>query len=240
VNSFHPYTIFPLGDAALIIDFGNRIDPVTNEKVLKLFHAIRHRNIPFLTDLIPAYSSLTVCYDPALLFEYKNNGQTVFEAVAGMIEDLELKVIPPSQPPRLHEIPVCYEPPFAPDLEIVASLHGITPEEVVRLHTSVLYRVYMLGFLPGFAYMGTVDEKIAAPRKSNPRTRVEAGSVGIAEQQTGIYPMASPGGWQLIGRTPVWIFNDEYSEPALFSPGDEVRFFSINEHEFAHYQARHS
>jgi len=240
VNSFHPYTIFPLGDGALTIDFGNRIDPETNEKVLRLFHAIQHRNIPFFTDLIPAYSSLTVCYDPSLIYEHKTNGQTVFEAVAGMIEQLEFSDIPLPYQPRTHEIPVCYAPSFAPDIEEVAAFHRLTIEEVIQLHTGKSYRVYMLGFLPGFAYMGTIEEKIAMPRKTEPRARVEPGSVGIAGRQTGIYPMVSPGGWQLIGRTPVCIFDDQYSEPALFFPGDEVRFISITEHEFAHYKARHT
>lgn len=240
MNSFHPYTIFPLGDSGLIIDFGNRIDVETNEKVLRLFHALRHQEIPFFTDLIPAYSSLTVCYDPAILYQWRHESPTVFEAVARLIEDLELKEYPPSRQPRMHEIPVCYDPIYAPDLCSIADAKGLDREEVIRLHCSKIYRVYMLGFLPGFAYMGTIDESIAIPRKESPRSRVEAGSVGIAGRQTGIYPVASPGGWQVVGRTPVCIFNDEYSDPALFSPGDEVRFHSITEHEFTHYQARRS
>jgi inhibitor of KinA len=133
-------------------------------------------------------------------------------------------------------IPVCYAKTFAPDLEDLALQNKISQEEVIRIHTSATYRVYMIGFLPGFAYMGRVDERIVTPRRSQPRTMVPAGSVGIAGEQTGIYPFASPGGWNIIGQTPVALFDVKRKQPVLLQPGDEVTFYSITEHEFTNYQ----
>jgi inhibitor of KinA len=137
--------------------------------------------------------------------------------------------------PREISVPVCYESPHAPDLATAAELKGLSTEAFIRIHSSVSYRVYMLGFLPGFAYMGEVDESIVLPRKDTPRTVVPKGSVGIAGKQTGIYPTGSPGGWQLIGRTPIRLFDPEAANPAFFQPGDIVRFYSITADEFENY-----
>ncbi len=135
-------------------------------------------------------------------------------------------------------IPVCYETICAPDLLSLASIKGITTDELIRLHSSTTYRVFMNGFLPGFAYMGKVDETIAAPRLTTPRQKVPAGSVGIAGDQTGIYPMESPGGWQLIGRTPLALFNTDSSKPCLIEPGDQVQFYPISWNEFQNWSAQ--
>jgi inhibitor of KinA len=136
---------------------------------------------------------------------------------------------------RILEIPVCYAKPFAPDLETLALQNQLTTEEVIQLHTAKVYRVYMIGFLPGFAYMGKVDHRIAAPRKSQPRTNIPAGSVGIAGEQTGIYPLVSPGGWNIIGQTPLKLFDAARPDPVLFQPGDRVHFYSISQNEFENY-----
>lgn len=238
MNLYHPYTIFPLGDAALTIDFGNIINEEINKKVLRLFHQIRKKNISGITDLIPAYSSLTVYYD---LQSFHQSEQTAFETVATLIEKLATENTEQiTGPPRRIELPVCYESKYALDIYEIATRKNLSPEEIISIHTSNTYRVYMLGFLPGFAYMGEVDEEIAFPRKTEPRLNVAAGSVGIAGRQTGIYPLISPGGWQVIGRTPVQLFKKDSEHPVFFEPGDEVRFYSITEDEFKDYQKRNS
>jgi inhibitor of KinA len=234
VKQLHPYAIFPLGDRALTVDFGNVIDENINKKVLQLFHQLQKSNFPFIIDVVPAYSSLAVYYD--VLYLHQHNGkQTAFETMAELIESLPIKTDEEQNDKRLIKIPVCYSDKYALDIEGLAKGKNLSVEEVVRLHTSKIYRVYMLGFLPGFAYMGEVDERIATPRKAEPRTNIVAGSVGIAGKQTGIYPADSPGGWQIIGRTPVQLFNKQQSNPVLFQPGDEVQFYAISEDEFAHY-----
>ena len=238
---FHPYTIFPLGDAALTIELGNTIDENINKKVLQLFHQLKTSTVPHIIDLVPAYSSLTVYYDVAALHGKKEADKTAFETMAEQIEALasDEPVIISAQA-RQVKIPVCYAKSFAFDLDEIAQQKNISTEEVIQLHTSKSYRVFMIGFLPGFAYMGTVDERIAVPRRAEPRMLVEAGSVGIAGTQTGIYPLNSPGGWQIIGKTPLKLFDKNSSYPVLLQPGDEVTFYSITEDEFAHYKSRPS
>jgi inhibitor of KinA len=230
------YTIFPLGDSALTVEFGHVIDRELNKRALALFRQLKSLSLPHLTDIVPAYGSLTVYYDTVAILRETGEDKTAFEAVSETVRQLlegeHLSAIDVS--PRHIRVPVCYASCCAPDLEALAGEKGLTPEEVVHLHTTGTYRVYMLGFLPGFAYMGEVDERIALPRKDKPQ-RVVAGGVGIAGRQTGIYPLASPGGWQIIGRTPLKLFHRKNEHPVLFSPGDTVTFYSITEDEFAHY-----
>ena len=229
------FSIYPLGDGAAVLSFGNELQEETNRQLLQLFHRLKESPLPF-TDVVPAYSSLTVYYNVA---HWRRPGQTAFERVKEhLLSLLTEEPLLPTIAGRNIRIPVCYAPPFAPDLEELAAAKNLTVEEVVRLHSSKTYRVYMIGFLPGFPYMGPVDERIATPRKSSPRTNVPAGSVGIASGQTGIYPLASPGGWNIIGRTPVQLFDTKKKEPVLLQPGDRVTFFSITENEFENYQSR--
>ena len=240
MHTLHPYSIFHLGDSALTIDFGNVIGEEINQKVLLLFHHLKKLQLPFITGLVPAYSSLAVFYDVTSV-RRMYPGQTAFDSLSDIINDmrvnLEGTIVVPS---RTIEVPVCYSMKFAPDAGMITELKNISLKEIIELHTSRTYRVYMLGFLPGFAYMGVVDERLATPRKETPRTMVAAGSVGIAGNQTGIYPMDSPGGWQIIGRTPMLLFDKEKEQPVLFEPGDEIKFYSISEDEFANYQGGHS
>jgi inhibitor of KinA len=241
MNVFHPYTIFPLGDSAMTVDFGNVIDVETNKKVLRLFHHLKQKNNPYIIDLVPAYSSLTVYYDLVGVKQSRPAVETAFEAMAQIVEELSATVdIPEAGENRIVEVPVCYSPSFGPDLNHIAFEKNCPVKEVIRLHMETVYRVFMIGFLPGFAYMGEVDEKISVPRKKQPRHKVEAGSVGIAGRQTGIYPLRSPGGWQIIGRTPLKLFDVSLEHPVLFQPGDQVKFYSITEDEFAHYKSGHS
>lgn len=229
-------SIYPLGDGALTISFGNVMDEGIHQSVLQLFQGLRALSFPFIIDIVPAYSSLTVYYNVLLLHTEE---KTAFDAIKEkLLPLLDHKSEAIAEEGRIIAIPVCYAQPFAPDLEEIALQKGLSAEEVIHLHTSLTYRVYMIGFLPGFPYMGRVDSRIATPRKSSPRKSIAGGSVGIAGEQTGIYPLSSPGGWNIIGRTPVQLFNKEASNPVLLQPGDSVSFYSITKDEFENYQGR--
>jgi inhibitor of KinA len=234
MNPYQPYSIFPLGDSALTIDFGNVVDERINKKVLRLFHHLKTVAESRILDLVPAYSSLSIYYDVS---SFHHQEKTSFECMADLLEQLlsaasEFK----EEEPRFFKIPVCYSGRYALDMEHFKKETQLSAEEIIDVHTSSTYRVYMLGFLPGFTYMGEVDYRIAIPRKPVP-ARVFAGAVGIAGRQTGIYPIESPGGWQIIGRTPIQTFNKEQQQPVLLQPGDEIKFYSITEDEFESYQA---
>jgi inhibitor of KinA len=226
------YTIFPLGDSALTIDFGNTISEELNKKIIALFAALRRDPLPGMVEAVPAYSSLTVFYDPVVLLKKIPPEKTVFDRLKELAEKfLEKKFFVYPEKERLMRIPVCYEPVFGSDLTRISELKKMAAEEIIRLHTAVQYRVYMIGFLPGFPYLGEVNERIIVPRKNEP-VIVKAGSVGIAGKQTGIYPLDSPGGWQIIGRTPSRLFNKERDNPVLLNAGDRVEFYSITADEF--------
>lgn len=227
------YTIGPLGDSALLIHFGNKIDNDINKKVLRLFHKLQQLSLKEITDLVPAYSSLAIYYDVMALHQKEKRAFDVMkEKVEPLLKEKNSEAILQS---RSVKIPVCYAQRFGADLKTLAVDKHLTAEEVVQLHTATTYRVYMIGFLPGFAYMAKVDERITMQRKSTP-ANVVAGSVGIAGEQTGIYPFTSPGGWNIIGRTPVKLFDKEKAEPVLLQPGDEIQFYSITEDEFENYK----
>jgi len=232
--------ISPLGDSALLIHFGNKIDEGINKKVLHLFQQIKSTSLSYIKDVVPAYSSIAVHYNVVQVLE-KSKTQTAFKTVSKEIKKLlngETEML--AQATRKIKIGVCYSAAFGIDLEEMANKKNIFVDEIISLHMSKKYRVYTIGFLPGFAYMGEVDEKIAIPRRQQPRTNIPAGSVGIAGKQTGIYPLNSPGGWQIIGRTPVKLFDKGSDEPVFFKPGDEVEFYSITEDEFENYKSRTS
>ncbi|MBC7872664.1 MAG: 5-oxoprolinase subunit PxpB [Ferruginibacter sp.] len=233
MNTLSPaYRIFPLGDSAITADFGNCIDETINREVIARFTQLQKHPLPGMIEAVPAYSSLTIYYDMVALKRRITGSLTLFEWMQQQLnERLQQPVSYTEVKERLINIPVCYEGEFAPDIQQLAAAKSITVEEVTQLHISKSYKVYMLGFLPGFAYMGKVDEKISMPRKPVPVNMVP-GSVGIAGLQTGIYPMASPGGWQVIGRTPLKLFDADREEPALLAAGDRVQFYSINKDEF--------
>jgi inhibitor of KinA len=226
------YKIFPLGDQAITIEFGNRIDEQINVVVIARFREWSDQMIPGVKEMVPAYSTLTIYYDLAYWTRNHENNLTALDLIKAEIEKrLSRPVIIHQREERTVRIPVCYETAIALDIEQVADLKGITPDEVIALHSSVTYKVYMMGFLPGFAYMGEVDEKIAVPRKPQP-TNIIAGSVGIAGKQTGIYPLDSPGGWQIIGRTPLKLFDQGKEMPCFLQAGDRVQFYPISKKEF--------
>ena len=234
------YKISSLGETALIIDFGNTIDESINKLVHSLFYQLQNDPIPGMIEAVPGYSSLTIYYDILFIRNTLNKQTTAFEWVSESLKKFIPKEnIETGDPQILVKVPVCYEIEYAPDLGFIASQNKISPDEVIYLHTSTTYHIYMLGFLPGFAYMGMVDEKISSSRKQKP-VFVEAGSIGIAGKQTGIYPFRSQGGWQIIGRTPLKLFDKEKINPVLFKAGDKVQFYSITKDEFEDIKSRNA
>jgi inhibitor of KinA len=234
LNQGFTYSISPLGDCALLIQFQNILDESVNKKVLLFLQQLKKSGASWIKDIVPAYTSLAVHYNPLAIVKEEGH-QTIFETVVSQIKKIiDERDDQPEETQRVIRVPVCYEKRYAPDLEQLATEKELTVQQVIELHTAKSYRVYMIGFLPGFAYMGEVDERIAFPRKQQP-ANVAAGSVGIAGKQTGIYPLSSPGGWQIIGRTPLLLFDKAKQDPVLFNPGDEVIFYPISAHEFKSY-----
>jgi KipI family sensor histidine kinase inhibitor len=213
------------GDAALLVECGHAIDPAVNARVLAAADHVRRAQVTGVRDVVPAYASFAVHYDPV-----RTNLETLRSVVG---HAAAATANGPVEPPRRPvEVPVCYGGRFGPDLNAVAAWAGCAPDEVVAAHAAREYRVYMLGFLPGFPYLGTVDDRIAMPRHRTPRPRVPGGSVGIAGRQTGVYPVDSPGGWQIIGCTSLVLFDARNDPPALLSPGQRVRFRPLSASEF--------
>ena len=213
--------IRPLGDRALLVELGQDIDPAVNERVQRL-HRTLLRDKPFgVIESVPAYASLLVVYDPLRAAPETLKRHLLWRcdcddasAAAGASKTVE--------------IPVVYGGEGGPDLEAVAAFHDLPPQEVIRLHSSTLYRVYMIGFTPGFPYMGELPEALDTPRRETPRTHIPKGSVAIAQRQTGIYPVVSPGGWQIIGHTPMELFDPRALQPSRLAMGDAVRFKPVS------------
>jgi inhibitor of KinA len=219
-----PYRIVPAGESALIVEFEARIDPAINARAIACADTIQAAQLPGVRDVVPTYCSVAVYFDPL---------RTDHDALAACLERAAGRPGTPAAAARLPiRIPVCYGGDLGPDLADVASFAGMTESDVVQLHAGGTYRVFMLGFVPGFAYLGIVDARIAAPRRATPRVRVPAGSVGIAGTQTGVYSADTPGGWQLIGRTPIKPFDPLRDEPFLMTAGDSVQFFAIDRDEY--------
>ena len=214
----------PAGDAAIIIRAGNDISVETHYQVRRLVIAIEQLRIPGLLDIVPAYSDVMVHYDPSI---------TNYKALLELLQETSqhadaIELAPPS----VMQVPVLYGSEYGPDLTEVAVKNKLSESEVIRIHTSVNYLVYMLGFTPGFCYLGGLNQKIATERRQTPRLKIPAGSVGIAGNQTGIYPIESPGGWQIIGQTPVKLFNPGIEPYFLACAGDFIRFIPIDKAEF--------
>lgn len=217
-------------DQALLVYLGEEIGLSTHERVVRLLRLLQREPLPWVRNLQPAYCSLLVSFD-ACQVEHAQVEATLrgYEARA---EKIALRK------PRRVEIPVCYGGEFGPDLETVAAAHGLKTERVIELHSSPTYHSYFLGFAPGFAYLGDLPEALATPRLATPRKKVPAGSVGIAGKQTAVYPFATPGGWNLLGRTPLQMFRVDRETMGLVDVGDEVRFYAITREEFAELEKR--
>jgi KipI family sensor histidine kinase inhibitor len=215
---------FPSGDSALIIKAGNGISVETSLKVRQLLACMEKENIPGILDYIPSYNELMVCYDPSAANYHK---------IREVVISLESRLTEISLPvQRTIEVPVVYGGEYGPDLKDVALYNGLSEEEVIRIHSSVGYLVYMLGFTPGFCYLGGMNDRIAMPRKETPRLRIPEGAVGIADKQTGIYPVESPGGWQIIGRTPLKLFDPGRVPEFTFDAGDILKFVPVSGEDF--------
>lgn len=218
-------TISPVGDRAISIDFGQVIDPTINRHIRQTIERIKELQLDGIIELVPTYCALLVEYD-AMLYSYSEICNiiepTLEEGMTNTTNELVTVV----------EVPTVYGGEFGPDLSFVASHNHLSEDEVISIHSGTDYLVYMLGFIPGFTYLGGMDSRIATPRLSSPRTVIPAGSVGIAGEQTGTYPSDSPGGWQIIGRTPVTMYDMSKAQAALLKAGDYVRYVPIDESEF--------
>lgn len=220
------YVIHPLGDSAVILKWEQVISLAIHQAVMKTYHCLRALSSPYVLDLIPAYASLTIVYDAA---QIRNNER--IPGLQWMTAYIEKSIktqspLPVAAPRELH-IPVCYDPSLGPDITAMAASRNMAVDDIIALHSETIYTVYLTGFLPGFPYMGKVCPALETPRRQQPRLQVPAGSVGIAGAQTGIYPLASPGGWNIIGQTPLRMFDAANADPCYCHPGDRVKFVPI-------------
>lgn len=216
--------ILTAGDSAILVEFGKKISPEINRRIANTVQLMREQQIEGVVDVIPAFCSLLINYDPRVV-SYEKMKKRITALLRVNVKGKE-------QLRRIFEIPVVYGGEYGPDLPYIAEKAGLSPEEVIKIHASQDYLIYMLGFLPGFCYLGGLDERIHTPRLSTPRLKIPAGSVGIGGSQTGIYPLDSPGGWQLMGMTPVRTYDPAREKPILVEAGDYIRFVPVEEEEY--------
>jgi len=241
VINLNEVELIPFGETAILVEFGRGINPHTHNKVKTLTNYLERMPFPGMLEYVSAFSSVTVSYDPVkvrrLQREQGKPITTAYETVTDLLTEVIAKMEQgKEEQPREVRIPVCYGGEFGPDLAFVAKHNGCTPEEVIAIHSGGQYLVYMLGFAPGFPYLGGMSDKIAAPRRQSPRMEIPAGSVGIAGLQTGVYPIATPGGWQLIGRTPLDLFCPNEQPPTLLQSGDLITFYPISPEQYAQHK----
>ena len=228
-KAIRPQALIPLGDCAVYVEFSKTLDLEVNGVVQRLAQAVHGRSLPWMTDVVPALGGLALHFDP----DHEALGGKPLEAAAALVEECLKSGLPrDDELVRTIEVPVCYEPRYAADLDEVAKLTKVAAAEIGALHAAREYRVLMIGFAPGHAYMSGLDAKLAVPRRSSPRPVVAAGSVAIANDQTVVYPYAISGGWSIIGCTPLKVFDAERQEPSLFAAGDRVKFRPISRAQF--------
>lgn len=224
-KNLHEFARFKIsGDRSILAVYGTGVDQAVNDRVRRMATLISNQKVIGIDAVVPSYCTLSVHYDPLKIG---------FDVLKNMLLELESRLNQADIPePRTIDIPVCYGQDFGPDIEFVAQHNGIGVNEVIRMHTGSAYHIYAIGFAPGFCYLGGLNPRLHAPRLETPRVLVPAGSVGIAGAQTGVYPQASPGGWRLIGRTPLRLFDPERQQPIPYQAGDTIRFRSISIDEF--------
>jgi inhibitor of KinA len=222
---------YPISENAITLQFGEDINLETQKRILKYQQAIQHANMPGFVECVPAYTSLSVYFDVLKVSRSNLPGATALEKVSRFIQSIN-QVNEYECETSLIEIPVCYDEEFGLDLGELSKQFKISIEEIIRLHLQRTYTVYMIGFTPGFPYLGEIDSKLACSRKASPRRKVHTGSVAIAGKQTGIYPFDTPGGWQILGRTPFKLFSTLNNPPSMLRAGMQVKFKSISRKEF--------
>ena len=218
------------GDCGLLVEYGDTINLSVNCKVRSMAIVVKEKALAGVLEIIPTYLSILIIYDPLI-----TNPSALQQALMIMEDRLHERDIPQQQ---TIEIPVCYGEEFGPDIQFVAKHNSMTEDDVVRIHSESVYQIYMIGFTPGFPFLGGLSKKLYTPRLETPRSLVPAGSVGIANEQTGIYPIDSPGGWQLIGRTPITLFAPEKPNPFLYQTGDRIKFKPVSTEEYFRLAAR--
>lgn len=235
-SSALPVQLFPLGDAAVVLQFGDGISPATHRAIQVFSTYLTQHPFAGLRECVPAFTTLTVYYDPWLASADGRHQpyEKVAETLRQMLSAAQNTTV--AMEAETVKIPVCYGEQFGPDLNFVARHAGLSVGEVIARHAAPDYLVHIIGFAPGFPYLGGLDARLAAPRKAEPRRLVPAGTVGIAGPQTGIYSLPTPGGWQLIGRTPLRLFNPDWAAPSLLQAGQHLRFVPISAAEYAHHQ----
>lgn len=225
---------FQISENAISLEFGDEISEEILERITNLNDRIKRNPFAGLLSTVHAYTTLTLHFNPLELLNAADlKGDTCLDKISAYINsiNIESKYTPTTNDKIIH-IPVCYDESFGLDLKEISSFYQFKKEEIIELHSSAVYTVYMIGFVPGFPYLGGLSEKLTAPRKENPRSLIPAGSVGIAGQQTGIYPLETPGGWQIIGRTPLKLFDANRQQPCLLKAGERIKFESISLNEF--------
>jgi inhibitor of KinA len=234
------YTLQELNEYALIIDFGHIISEEQLLHIQTICSYLENEPFPWMVEIVPAFTTITLYYDPIKIVKITEAHSRPYHFVANQVHTLiqKIKLFELGEP-RTITIPVCYGGELGPDLEHVATYNNLSVDEVIDIHSKSNYIVYMIGFAPGFPYLGGMSDKIFTPRKSTPRIRIPAGSVGIAGGQTGIYPIDTPGGWQLIGQTPLALFKPNESSPSLLNAGDRIKFIPISYKQFIHWEDDH-
>ena len=243
-GSLTKVVVKPLGDSALMIQLGDELTPAVHHKVQSLSTLLETNPFDGFVESVPAFTNITIYYNPVVVHRSNTNHfrqcgspltplQKVKSIISEIVQQLDENYVFED---RLVEIPVLYGGEYGPDLYDVAAYHNLSAEEVIEIHTKNECLVYMLGFAPGFPFMGGMDERIATPRKDSPRLEIPPGSVGIAGKQTGIYPLETPGGWQIIGRTPLDLFQPDMTPPTLLKAGDRIKFYPISLEEYKRYK----
>lgn len=233
------FNLQPLGDNALVIHLGDEINLQTQSLVQSVCQIFERQHEDWLIEYVPAYTTVTLFYDLQKAAKLSKKNESPYKTVCRRIEKLLSSYAANKKAEqRVIEIPVCYGGEFGPDLPYVAEHNGLTPEEVIAIHSNGDYTVYMIGFAPGFPFVGGMPEKIATPRRETPRLKIPPRTVGIAGKQTGIYPIETPGGWQLIGRTPLELFHPRQDPPTLLQAGDKIRFKPISLKEYREWEGQ--